>query len=98
MTSTGRYILTWSQDSFAVHGPFASERHALAYGQWWQANCGDRSGDDPRWQTIDLADPTAPPRLVTPDPALWHGDCYGTFRPEDYFDGTWSDDEERRVQ
>jgi hypothetical protein len=91
-----RYILTWADDGFEVHGPFPTERHLVAYGNWWQANCGDGSGDDPRWQSLALTDPAAPVKLVTPDPKLWCLDSYARHTPQDYYGVPlgFSDDDE----
>jgi len=55
-------IIAMQDDSYVVAGPFASTDELIAWGERWQAE----HGDDPRWQSIYLADPDAMPVRVQP--------------------------------
>jgi hypothetical protein len=55
-------IICISDDHYQIVGPFASRADLVAYGCKWQAE----NDDDPRWQSIYLADPNAPPIVVAP--------------------------------
>jgi hypothetical protein len=70
-TNVSNYIVTWSDDDYEVHGPFENTDRIAAYGLWWQANCGDGSGDDPRWTSSYIADPRVAPHIDEPSDDLW---------------------------
>lgn len=57
------YILKTEDDGFYLIGPFEPGPAAGEYGRGMQHQ---EWGDDPRWQTVDLADPNAPVRVVAP--------------------------------
>lgn len=57
------YILVARDTRFWLVGPFISQESA---GKWGSQRRNNPS-DDPRWQTIELADPAAPVRLVRQD-------------------------------
>jgi hypothetical protein len=59
------YILRMRDTAYDIVGPFASKDELSAWGAANQA----ASEDDPRWQSIYLADPTALPRVLTPEQA-----------------------------
>lgn len=56
------YILVARDDRFWIVGPFPTNRAAAVWGHKRKNN----PGDDPRWQTIRLAKPTARVRVVDP--------------------------------
>jgi hypothetical protein len=68
---TDNFICTWGDTEYALHGPFATLAELKAYGSWWQTNCGDESGDDPRWISVYLTDPYAQPHIDEPSDDLW---------------------------
>lgn len=55
------YIMCVADDHFYLVGPFADEGAAA---DWGRANNPE---DDPRWQTVQLADPSRPVDVRTPD-------------------------------
>ncbi len=55
-------IICMQDDGYEIIGPFASRLDLIAYGERWQ----DEHNDDPRWQSVHLADPHAMPVVVTP--------------------------------
>ena len=55
-------IICIKDDSYQVVGPFDDHENMLAWGRRWQ----EKNGDDPRWQTVYLADPSAPPTHIVP--------------------------------
>jgi hypothetical protein len=49
------YILIFQNDNeggLRLIGPFADREKLKAYGRDWQ----ERNGDDPRWQSVEMAD------------------------------------------
>jgi hypothetical protein len=57
------YILVARHDRFWLVGPFDSNESA---GNWGRDPVNNPS-DDPRWQTIELADAGAPVEVIPPD-------------------------------
>lgn len=55
------YLLCWSHDDVWLVGPFSVYEDSVEFGRKQQAELGD----DPRWNTIELADPFGL-RIVTP--------------------------------
>jgi len=55
-------IIAMQDNSYVVAGPFGSTEELIAWGIAWQAE----HDDDPRWQSIYLADPDAMPVRVRP--------------------------------
>ena len=55
-------FIAMRDDGYEIHGPFASVKALIAAGKLWQ----DENGDDPRWQSVYLADPHAPPVVIPP--------------------------------
>ena len=51
-------------DHYFIVGPFGSELEMQDWSDW-----NIDQGDDPRWQSIKLADPGAVPRIMTIDEA-----------------------------
>jgi hypothetical protein len=58
-------IIRIRDDSYSIVGPFASRDDLVAWGRKDQAE----SGDDPRWQSVYLADPHARPTVLKPQGA-----------------------------
>lgn len=56
------YIIVMRDDQFWLVGPFETQRAAGEWGSKDEHN----PADDPRWQTIRLADPFLPVRIVPP--------------------------------
>lgn len=56
------FIICMRDDGYEIVGPFGSHDELIAYGERWQ----DEHGDDPRWQSLYLADPHAAPVVVGP--------------------------------
>lgn len=59
------YIMVMRDDCYWIIGPFASQKAAAEWGR----DPLNNSKDDPRWQTIELADPHLAPLVVSPDAA-----------------------------
>jgi len=55
-------IIRIRDDGYSIIGPFASRDALVAWGIKDQAE----SGDDPRWQSVYLADPAAAPKVIAP--------------------------------
>ena len=58
------YIIRIRDSGYSIVGPFDSREALRAWGEADQA----ASGDDPRWQSVYLADPGAAPGVVAPGP------------------------------
>ena len=56
------YIMVMRDDRFWLVGPFDSQANAGA----WGSNPANNPSDDPRWQTIELKDATAPVEIIPP--------------------------------
>jgi hypothetical protein len=61
-TRTHNCIICMQDESYAIVGPFTSTKDLVTFGKLWQAT----HDDDPRWQSIYLADPAAKPTVFTP--------------------------------
>jgi hypothetical protein len=62
------FIIRMRDTAYDLVGPFSSQAQLVAWGEANQA----ASEDDPRWQSIYLADPGAVPRVSAPaDAAPW---------------------------
>lgn len=59
---TPNCIICMQDEDYIVVGPFASRDALRAWGERWQRD----HDDDPRWQSIYLADPSARPIRVIP--------------------------------
>lgn len=57
------YIMVMRNDRYWLVGPFASRTAAAEWGR----DPVNNPQDDPRWQTIDLADPHLVPLVMSPD-------------------------------
>ena len=57
------YLLVARDDHFWLVGPFDTQ----AVAGDWGSDPANNPEDDPRWQTIELADASAPVRIVAPD-------------------------------
>lgn len=55
------YVMVQRNDRYWLVGPFATEADAAAWGRATYS-----LDDDPRWQTITLANAGAPPLVVAP--------------------------------
>jgi hypothetical protein len=55
------YVMVQRNDRYWLVGPFASQADAAAWGRATYS-----LDDDPRWQTINLADAGAAPLVVAP--------------------------------
>ena len=58
------YLVIIRSERFLLVGPFPTHRAAADWGN----EHGYGPDDDPRWQTIRLADPSAPVEIVAPVP------------------------------
>lgn len=56
------YIIRMNDNSYDIVGPFKDHEEAGVYGRADQI----ARNDDPRWQTIELENPSAAPSIVTP--------------------------------
>lgn len=63
------YILVMRHTKFWLVGPFDSHEAA---GDWGM-DPANNPDDDPRWQTIELADPSLPVLVLSPGVALPDG-------------------------
>ena len=57
------YIIRIRDTAYDIVGPFSTQKELAEWGAKNQAD----SDDDPRWQSIYLADPHHPPRVQSPD-------------------------------
>jgi hypothetical protein len=65
------YIMVVRDRTYWLIGPFADRFEA---GSWGRKNWDQSPGaDDPRWQTIELADPLFVPDVLLPGDALLSG-------------------------
>jgi len=65
------YIMVVRNVEYWLIGPFADR---AAAGQWANEHWDRRPGhDDPRWQTVNLAFPGAPPSIFSPGQAIATG-------------------------
>lgn len=56
------YIMAMRDTKFWLVGPFDTQANAAA----WGYNPANNPTDDPRWQTIELADAGAPVEIIPP--------------------------------
>lgn len=68
----GIYVMRMGDNGYHLIGPFETEEAANNWAEFRRPR--DLNGanpnnvnDDPRWQSITLADATSPPRVCTPD-------------------------------
>ena len=64
-TTPQLFIIIMRDQGYLLVGPFATNDERVAWGRRHAFG----PGDDPRWQTIDLADPTAAPLVFAPEMA-----------------------------
>lgn len=58
---SGVYIMTMRDDRYWLVGPFDSHDDAAN----WNRLAANNPSDDPRWQTVDLAEPHAMPMVLS---------------------------------
>lgn len=56
------YLLVARHTRFWLVGPFDTYENSSA----WGVDPANNPGDDPRWQTIELADPSVPVEVIAP--------------------------------
>ena len=56
-------IICMQDDAYEIRGPFDSREALVAAGEKWQAE----HDDNPRWQSVYLADPHEAPRVIAPE-------------------------------
>jgi hypothetical protein len=63
------HIITWGDDGYEIHGPFASGAEQEAYASWWQFVV---NADNPNWHAAELdAAHAAPDVWAPPMGAVW---------------------------